>query len=181
MPFRLEDRPRTWMLYSCLLALIASFYFADLPHLPLDHDEHLVLRENAAISQAPATLFLGQHNPSGRPMGHLVRWGLYELCGNDIRIFRLFSIVTHLAVCASLALLARRMGATLAIGLLAGLLFLINVAHSTAVYHLAALEYLSSVLFVLWSTLAFLNFLHRATSGGSGRRCSPPRWASCLI
>jgi len=159
MKYHLEDRPLVWLLYLCLISLVATFYFASLRAIPLDHDESIALRENTAISKDFKVILTGHHNPSGRPMGHLVRWVAYLLWGNDTAFFHLFSVVIHVFVSFSLALLVRKMDFGMEGSLLCGLLFLVNVAHFTAVYHLASLEYLLSGFFVILAVLVFLRFL----------------------
>jgi len=156
----LGDHPLTWLVYFCLIGLLTGFYFGSLGELPLDIDDGGALRDNEAISEDFTVIFSGgRHHPSGRPLGHLVRWVVYLICGNDVPIFHLFSVSVHATVAFLLALLVRKMGVSLGGSLLGGLLFLVNIAHFKAVHHIAALEYLLSGFFTIMAMFAFLRFL----------------------
>ena len=97
----------------------------------------------------------GHHHPSGRPVGHLVRWLAFALWGNELAVYHLLSVAVHTLVAFFLARLACALGMRMEAGMLGGLLFLVNVGHFKAVHHIAALEYPLAAAFILLALYAY--------------------------
>ena len=127
-----------WLAYLGALVLATCIYFADAPALGEDIDDDNALHDNLAVAEDFSVLLAGgHHHPSGRPVGHLVRWLVFALWGNELAGYHLLSVAVHTLVAFFLARLACALGMRMEAGMLGGLLFLVNVGHFKAVHQIS--------------------------------------------
>lgn len=137
----------TWMFYALFLALVAAVYFADLRHLLKRADDAGVFRAHEAIGSDLYLFFSPEKEmASGRIVDEFVLWGAYAIWGNEPGIFHLIAVFAHAAASFALALAFWRSGIAMTTSLVAGLLFLANIAHVETVQWISALEYPLAVL-----------------------------------
>jgi len=139
-PFPATASPRLWAGYTLAMLLLACLYFGDLRSYPFDGDDDTYLRDSAEISKDFSNLLSPSRYP-GRPLVNLVFWAGYSLWGESPAPFHLLVAALHLLVSLLLARLLLRLGASPALAGLAGLLFLVNVAHFRAVQWISAVAY----------------------------------------
>lgn len=153
--------PSVWLGYGVLLSALSWALFRSLLDLPHDLDDVPALRDNTMVAGDPWVLLRGFYHPSGRPVGHLVRWMLFLISGNDLRAFHGLSILTHTANAFLVAFLGYRLGLGARASLAAGVLFLVHVAHFKAIHHVAALEYLLATFFSICALIALAEYIAR--------------------
>jgi len=160
----LRDKHAHQVAYCALLSLLAGVYFHDIGDLLLEVDDEGVFKANEAISEDFSNFFSSAVQFSGRPAKHLVLWLGYTLWGNNPRCFHFLSVAVHTLTSILLASLCRQMKLRTELGWLAGLLFLVNVAHFQAVYWISALDY---PLYLLFGILLLRSYLRYLSSGQS--------------
>ncbi|MBI2505742.1 MAG: tetratricopeptide repeat protein [Candidatus Latescibacteria bacterium] len=138
--FPFSDTHRTWLAYIGLVALLAAICFGNLREYSFDSDDDTYIRDSAEISKDFSNLLFPSRYP-GRPLVNLVFWAGYTLWGEFPGAFHLLVVGAHLLCALLLPLLVVGLGSSLELGLLSGLLFLINVAHFRAVQWISAISY----------------------------------------
>ena len=147
--FNLASKPYTILAYAAILCILAAISFGGFTELPFDtHDREIAL-DYPHLSEDPAFFFAqDKASTSGRILDELVMWGAYAAWGDNPKYFHLLSISCHVLASLVLALACTKLGCNREWSLIAGLLFLLNVAHIQAVYYISALEYPLTILFV---------------------------------
>jgi tetratricopeptide (TPR) repeat protein len=163
--FSLPDRRLVWVMYAGLLLVLSALCFAGLKDHLLDTHDAETFQDNLAISRDFSFFFSSQKaTASGRLVDELVLWLAHAVWGNDPGLFHLLCVAAHTLASFSLARLFARLGVDLELSLLAGLLFLVNVAHVQAVQWISALEYPLALLCSAAAVGAYARFV------ASGRR-----------
>ena len=139
LPF--PDTRRTWLVYIALIALLTTLFFGSLSDLLYDTHDEDYMRDSAEISRDLARLFAPDKRMPGRPTFELVIWLGYEIWGDDPQLFHLLGGFLHAGASLALAFACRRIGMSVELSLATGLLFLVNVAHFSAVHWISALCY----------------------------------------
>lgn len=160
----LRDARLTWFLYAGVIGAVTLVYFADLAGHPFDVDDEFYLRDSAAMSEDFSNI-LSPSRLQGRPLVNLVFWAGGALWGERAAGFHLLVVFFHALASLLLARTARRLGAELEMAFLAGLLFLVNVAHFRAVYWIAAMAYPLDLALGLAAVLCYQRFLEQQRPG----------------
>lgn len=158
MLFPLEETRRAWIVYSLAIGVATLVFFSGLASLPFDMDDESYLQDSAAMSKDFSTILSPSHF-QGRPMVNLLFWIGHTLWGRSAAAFHLLVVFVHTLASILLARTARRTGAPLEVAWLAGLLFLVNMAHFRAVYWIAAVAYPLALSCSLVAVLCFQRFL----------------------
>ena len=149
-----------WPGYACLVGLLSALYFGSLKDHLLTTDDHEAFQDNIAIEEDFTYFFSSQKAHSkGRPAAELIRFLAYLVLGNDPGAFHLFVVACHALVAILVARLALRLGLNLRASMVAGLFFLVNVAHFRAVHWIAAIEYPLALIWGLLAVLCYLRYL----------------------
>ena len=133
------------LLFVAILVVFAVIAFSGVPELPRQIDDLPALQDAERMNESPGIFYSGFHHRTGRPTGHIVRYVIYLFSGMNSKGFHLFSIALHITIAFLVSHLAFKWHA--AMPRLAGILFLLNIAHFKAVHHIAALEYLLATAF----------------------------------
>ncbi len=159
-PTALRSPALLYSLYGAVIVLIAAFFFGDLgDHLLDTHDEE-TFRDNAIIDLDFSFFFSSEkEQAAGRFTGEFAKWLLSLVADEDPRLFHLANVAVHALVSFLLFFVYRSTGIDLRTSTLAGLLFLVNVAHFQAVHWITQLDYLLGLLFALLALLSFARFL----------------------
>ena len=156
----LQKRFLIWPGYVCLVALLSALYFGSLKDHLLSMDDHEAFQDNIAFEEDFTYFFSPQkQQPSGRPLAELVKFGAYLVWGNDPGLFHLLVVACHALAAILVARLAWRMGSSLRLSMVGGLLFLVNVAHFQAVHWIQAIEYPLALIWGLAAVLCYLRYL----------------------
>ena len=157
---QLSENPRTqWILYVLIVLALTVLFFADLRTHLLDTHDIETFRDNLAISEDFAYLFSPyKEHASGRLAYELAMWIFFLAWENDPSLFHVLVVVVHALASLSLALVVRRTGIDVTTSQLAGVLFLVNVAHFRVVHWISGLNY---VLGLLWCLATFLSYTSR--------------------
>lgn len=128
--------------YALLLLGIAALFFGGLRgHGVYFHDRE-TFRDNAAIRADPAFFFSdAREQQAGRPVAALAKWGAFSLAGNEPSGAHLAVVAAHWLASLLLAWAVRRLGGDDTTAALTGWLFLVNVAHFQAVFHISAFDF----------------------------------------
>ena len=150
----MSNRRFAWLAYLSAVCVSAGVFFGSLrSHDIYFHDDE-TFRDNVAISQEFYFFFSPEKEQnSGRPVAELVKWIAFSLVENNPGYCHLVVVGFHTLASVLLAQLFRATGFNLTASFLAGFLFLINVSHFQAVYHISALDY---PLALIWGVLAVL-------------------------
>ncbi|MFH1682013.1 MAG: tetratricopeptide repeat protein [Candidatus Eisenbacteria bacterium] len=152
---------RNWLLYGCLLVILSVWAFGDLRHHNWAFDDEDYI-ENARIAQTRFIHILSPEKAwAARPVVHFYFWAAYPIFGDDPGYYHLANAALHTLVAFSCALLFHGLGGGFAASTVAGVLFLVNVAHFRAVYWISGVGLLLGTLFGLVSALCLLGFLNR--------------------
>jgi tetratricopeptide (TPR) repeat protein len=145
------------MAYVLLMGVLSALCFADLASHGTDNHDAETFRDNARITQDFSYFFsLDKEQVTGRPVADLFKWIASLFLGSNPAAFHLLVAFVHTLASLALAFLVRQMGAALKLSFLSGLLFLVNVTHFQAVYHISALDY---SLALVWSLLGLYSYL----------------------
>ncbi len=148
-----------WPGYICLVGVLSALYFGSLKDHLLSMDDHEAFQDNIAIGEDFTYFFSPEkQQPSGRPLAELTKFCAYLLWGNDPGLFHLLVVACHALVAILVARLAWRMGLSLRLSMVGGLLFLVNVAHFQAVHWIQAIEYPLALIWGLGALLCFLRY-----------------------
>ncbi len=164
----LTHRSITRIAYTALLFAIAWVSFGDLrTHGIYFHDDE-TFRDNEVLATDPGFFLSAEReHRAGRPVASALKWWAFAATGNQPGTAHLVAVAVHTVVSLLLAWVCVRFGMHPAIAGLAGLLFLVNVAHFQAVFHISALDFPLALLFSLtgWLVLRVGTFRgHRAAA-----------------
>ena len=155
-----SNKGLVWPGYILLVCLLSAVCFGSLKDHLLDVHDYETFQDNVAIGENFTFFFSpDKQQPTGRPAADLVKFLAYLVGGNDPAFFHLLVVAFHALATILLALLAWRLGTSLRLSLIGGLLFLLNVAHFQAVHHISALDYPLALALGLGTLLCFLRFL----------------------
>lgn len=145
-----------WFAYGALLVALAALAFGGLhDHGVYFHDDE-TFRDNARLAEDPAFFLSAEReHRAGRPVASLIKWWAIAAAGNEAGPAHLVAVAGHTLASLLLAGVCLLLGLAPGVAALAGLLFLLNVAHFQAVFHIAALDFplalmLSLLSRVLW-------------------------------
>ena len=156
----LQKQHLLWSAYILLMGLLAGICFGSVKDLGLNMHDRETFHDNEVIGEDFSYFFsLEKRHPSGRPFAELVKFCAYLAVGNDPEFFHLLVPALHTLAAVLLARLAWRMGTNLPVGLVSGLLFLVNVAHFETVHHISALDYPLALVCGMGAMLAYLRYL----------------------
>ncbi len=131
-----------WVAVCAVFGVASVWLYHPVLELPFDIDDRAALLDNEQVEGNLGVILTGVYHPTGRPMGHLVRWILYRVNGNDLSAYHALSVFLHVVNGLITVLLARAFGWPRRVAFVSGFLFIISVAPFKAVHHVAALEYL---------------------------------------
>ena len=161
--FRIPENRSTWAGYGLLMIVIAALTFSNLPDLRFDtHDNEFIVDSAHLLDRFSPALFFDNTAIQGRPTFNLYIWFAFKLCGQDPSGYHILQAILHLLASLLLALSFRRLGTCFELSLIAGLLFLINVAHFRAVHWISATGYILALI----CGLLVLLMNHQALSTG---------------
>ncbi|MEE3259615.1 MAG: tetratricopeptide repeat protein, partial [Candidatus Latescibacterota bacterium] len=156
----LAATPRTWAAYILLLATLTWVCFGSLRFHLLETHDFETFRDNAKISADFTYFFSDQkEQASGRLLHEFSMWLAHLAFGHDPAAFHLLVVALHFCASLLLCLTFIRAGADLELGMLGGLLFLLNVAHFRAVHWLSGFNYVLAFVLSLAAILAYLHYI----------------------
>ena len=158
--FALASTTRAWGIYILLAGVLAWFSFGDLRfHLLEMHDAETFL-DNKRIS-ADFSYFFSTNKTlaSGRLLHEFCMWLALMVWGPDPAAFHLLNVTFHFATSLLLSLAVARAGASVELGMLAGLFFLLHVGHFHAVHWISGFNYVLALLLSLCALLACLRYM----------------------
>ena len=154
--FHLAPERRLWLAYAGLLGLLAWFCFGDLRHHLIETHDGEHFRDNARISEDWTYFFSpDKEQASGRLLYEFVSFLFYLIWGADPGKYHLLAVAGHVAVSLLLAVCFRATGCNIELALVAGLVFLVNVAHFRAIHWLSGLNYVMGLGCALLALLSF--------------------------
>ena len=154
--FHLAPERRLWLAYAGLLGLLAWFCFGDLRHHLIETHDGEHFRDNARISEDWTYFFSpDKEQASGRLLYEFVSFLFYLIWGADPGKYHLLAVAGHVAVSLLLAVCFRATGCNIELALVAGLVFLVNVAHFRAIHWLSGLNYVIGLGCALLALLSF--------------------------
>ena len=160
--FNLSSTPRTWGLYALLLAALTWACFGNLRFHLLETHDFETFRDNAKVSADFAYFFSAEkEQASGRLLHEFSMWLAHVAWGQNPAAFHLLVVALHLAASLLLCRTFMRAGADLELSMLAGLLFLLNVAHFRAIHWLSGFNYVLAFVLTLATVLAYLRFVDK--------------------
>ena len=158
--FNVSSTPRTWALYALLLGALTWACFGDLRFHLLETHDFETFRDNAKISADFAYFFsVEKEQASGRLLHEFCMWLAHLAWGQNPGAFHLLVVALHLTASLLLCRTFFRAGADLELSMLAGLLFLLNVAHFRAIHWLSGFNYALAFALALTTVLAYLRFV----------------------
>ena len=153
-----------WLAYVCLMALVAWACFGSLRHHSVFFHDQETFRDNQLLLTQPGLFFAAEREQlDGRPVASLVKLLAFSVVGNRAGPAHLVVVAFHLLTSLLLAWAGRRLGLDRATSYLAGLLFLVNVAHYQSVHHISALDFPLALSLCL---LAWVSDRHQRLHGG---------------
>ena len=161
--FPLTDDARTWSIYVAIAMLTTGLYFSHITAHPFDKDDADYLA-TAALMSENFFAFLQSDQSYGRPLVHIFIWIAYLCFGDDPFALHLLGLLVHTAASVLLALTCRRLGLNMELSLIAGLLFLVSVAHFRAVFWISAMAYPLALATGLLGLLCFLQMQRTGSS-----------------
>ena len=140
--FAIDDKRYAPLAYTVLVLLVATLCFGGLTdHLFFTHDLDIV-QDFDRLNSDPSFFFSSEKaTAGGRLVDELIFWATYAIWGANPTLYHALAIAMHVIASLVLAYTYQRMGANRELGMLAGLLFLLNITHLQAVQWIAALEY----------------------------------------
>jgi len=163
--FALRENSLTYFFYALLLTFLALAAFGGLAQHLFDADDFELLADASSVRQDLSLLLSPDRQLPGRPVTEFLLVGAYALWDEDPAGYHLLLVGLHLVASLLLAFACRRLGADLELSLMAGLFFLVNVAHFRAVQWVACLAYPLALIFGLATLLFFAHYLQT----GQGR------------
>jgi tetratricopeptide (TPR) repeat protein len=169
--FNLTSTPRNWALYALLLGALTWACFGSLRFHLLETHDFETFRDNAKVSADFAYFFsIEKEQASGRLLHEFCMWLAHIAWGQSPAAFHLLVVALHFAASLLLCRTFFRAGADLELSMLAGLLFLLNVAHFRAIHWLSGFNYVLAFVLSIATVLAYLRYIE------TGRR---PWLAAC--
>ena len=157
--FNLPSTPRTWAAYALLMAVLTWACFGNLRFHLLETHDFETFRDNAKVSADFGYFFSPEkEQASGRLMHEFAMWLFHLAFGPDPAAFHLLVVALHFLASLLLAHLFVRAGADLELGLLGGLLFLLNVAHFRVVHWFSGFNYVLAFTLALAAVLAYIRY-----------------------
>lgn len=161
----LGNRRLLWPGYIVAMCLLSVLCFGSLKDHGLDMDDDEAFRDNIRMAEDLSFFFSSEkEQPGGRPLAELVKLAGYLIWGNDPAFFHLQVVAFHTLAAILLAILFVRQGVALRIGLVGGVLFLVNVAHFRAVHWIQAIEFPLALGCGLGALLCYQHFLEHRSS-----------------
>ncbi len=158
--FNLSSTPRNWVLYALLLGALTWACFGNLRFHLLETHDFETFRDNANVSADFAYFFSAEkEQASGRLLHEFSMWLAHAAWGQNPAAFHLLVVALHFAASLLLCRTFMRAGADLELSMLAGLFFLLNVAHFRAVHWLSGFNYVLAFVLTLATVLAYLRFV----------------------
>lgn len=158
MPIAIPATHRTWLAYAGLVALLSTLCFSSVAGLLLDTHDDDTFRDHEQIAQDFTFFFSSEkEQPTGRPTVELLKFLIFLVWGNNPAVFHLLVVFFHVLASLLLAWTAYRLDAPLELGLMGGLLFLLNVAHFQAIYWISALDYPVALICSLGAILCYID------------------------
>ena len=158
--FNLSSTPRNWALYALLLGALTWACFGNLRFHLLETHDFETFRDNANVSADFAYFFSAEkEQASGRLLHEFSMWLAHAAWGQNPAAFHLLVVALHFAASLLLCRTFMRAGADLELSMLAGLFFLLNVAHFRAVHWLSGFNYVLAFVLTLATVLAYLRFV----------------------
>ena len=156
----LSSTPRNWALYTLLLGALTWACFGNLRFHLLETHDFETFRDNANVSADFAYFFSAEkEQASGRLLHEFSMWLAHAAWGQNPAAFHLLVVALHFAASLLLCRTFMRAGADLELSMLAGLFFLLNVAHFRAVHWLSGFNYVLAFVLTLATVLAYLRFV----------------------
>ena len=157
--FNLPSTPRTWAAYALLMAVLTWACFGNLRFHLLETHDFETFRDNAKVSADFGYFFSPEkEQASGRLLHEFAMWLFHLAFGPDPAAFHLLVVALHFLASLLLAYLFVRAGADIELGLLGGLLFLLNVAHFRAIHWLSGFNYILAFALALAAVLSYLRY-----------------------
>ena len=150
-----------WSGYAILLALGSWLYFGALVGHGVEVDDEIYIQHSGILSGDLSALWSPDWLYPGRPTVLLLFAFVHCLSGTAPASYHILTILCHTLAAFLLARVCCRLGGSLEIGLLGGVLFLVNVAHFRAVHWISASAYPLALLFSLVAILFYLQFEER--------------------
>ncbi|MDA0708930.1 MAG: glycosyltransferase family 39 protein [bacterium] len=162
--FQLPNNRNTWLIYAALMSIVALASFGNLFYQDFwdGADDESVMADMRLLDQDLSHIISNDRIHDARPPFDLLMLGAYKAWGENPGAFHFFLTCLHLWVSLLLAISLIREGVNFEIGLLTGLLFLVNVAHFRVVHWITSINYVLALVFVLLVWICFRNSLNRA-------------------
>ena len=157
--FDLRDNAVTYGAYAVLMACLAAAAFGGFADMPFDTDDFDYIHDARSVLDEPARLFAPENRLPGRPTTDILFAVTYAFWGNDPTSYHLLLVGLHLIASLLLAYTLRRLDVGLELSLLAGILFLLNVAHFRAVQWISCVAYPLALILGLVAILFLQRFL----------------------
>jgi tetratricopeptide (TPR) repeat protein len=141
--------------YSC----VALAAFGSLSTLQFELDDLAYLGDLKQIGEHPGHIFSAARRLPGRPVTDLALLVVQMGFPNDPAAFHIALVLGHCIAVLLLVLVFHKMGLNLELSLLAGLLFLVNVAHFRAVQWISCLAYPLALGFGCAAILFYTTYL----------------------
>lgn len=149
-----------YSVYPTAVVLLAVLFFGNLGDHLLDVHDAENFRDNAKISRDFLFFFSSdKEQGAGRLPSEFAKWLIWQVAGESPRAFHLANVAAHAAVVLILPLAYRATGFSFSTGVLASLLFLINVGHFSAIHSITQLDYILAMLFALAAIALYGRFL----------------------
>jgi len=140
---------------AALIALLSLVYFSSVANMQWSTHDREYMSDSAAISSDPSRFLAADKLIPGRPTLEFVIWLWYSAWGNSPAAFHWLGIALHAAASALLVYVARQLGWSRPLSLVAGLLFLTHVGHFRAIHWVAAFCYplvlIGGLVALLWT------------------------------
>ena len=120
--FLLRENYSTWFFYTLLLSILTFASFGSLLDHPFSTDDFAYLSDAVAVHEDLSHLLSDDQALPGRPIVTIVFLVGHIFGGSSPALFHFLLIGLHLAASLLLALTFRRLGASLELSLLGGLL-----------------------------------------------------------
>lgn len=160
----LRDTRQAWLIYLLVMVAVSWACFGSLADHLLDTHDQEIFDDSSTLSKDFSYFFLPADQKevgSGRPMSDLVRWLAFVAWGANPRVYHLLLAAVHTLASFLLARLAWRLGMSLPVSWVGGLLFLTNVAHFQAVHWISAIDYPLALVWGLGAVLCYLAYLRQ--------------------
>lgn len=128
------------VIYVASLICLAILSFRGLEELQFEVDDYHYIIHSARISEDVSAL-LAPGYTAGRPLVSIAFWLTYELWQDWVPPYHYLVFLAHILAALLLVPLARAVGLSWTVSLVAGLLFVVGVAPFRSVYYVSGLAY----------------------------------------